>query len=269
MQTPTIDTSTTSGPPAHAGRPHTLRAGAGARLFDGGDTLIDDDAMRANWAVPWSDLMMTMFVLFAALLAAQAVHHGGGNQPADAAMAPQAEPATAAKAPPAALPDAAAPASVLEKSQDAMRDADIKGVQIAELNDKSIQVRMQGAMFFAAGKAELRPDVTLLLYNLAKVIKDTPYDIQVVGHTDDTETAGNSGGNAFASNWELSLGRANQVARHLMEAGGIEPSRFMIVGRGKYHPLSPNTDEAARSLNRRVEIIITRNVSSPGKDEIQ
>ena len=42
---------------------------AGGEIFDGGDSLLDDGMMRANWAVPWSDLMMTMFVLFAALLA--------------------------------------------------------------------------------------------------------------------------------------------------------------------------------------------------------
>jgi len=43
-------------------------------IFDGGDDFIDDGIMRANWSVPWSDLMMTMFVLFAALLAAQTMH---------------------------------------------------------------------------------------------------------------------------------------------------------------------------------------------------
>jgi hypothetical protein len=64
--------------PGQRGTPSAVAAPArratGERLFDGGDTLLDDDIMRANWAVPWSDLMMTMFVLFAALLALQTLH---------------------------------------------------------------------------------------------------------------------------------------------------------------------------------------------------
>lgn len=264
-------------PPGRATRPDTA-----SRLFDGGNAAADDDTMRSNWAVPWSDLMMTMFVLFAALLAAQTTHkragHGKETQVQQIQVPPQqvAElpgPGTAKVPTPAPAPEAAAgPSSdslksvdILAKSKDAVRDADLKNVQIAELDDKSVQVRMQGAMFFASGKAELRPEVTALLDRLAQVIKETPYDIQVVGHTDDLEI--NSG--AFPSNWELSLARANQVAHHLMESGGIDPSRFMVVGRGKYHPLSPNVDDQSRALNRRVEIIITRNVSTPGGDEIR
>ena len=52
-------------PAMRGGSPHR---GSGDQLFDGSDTLLDDGIMRSNWALPWSDLMMTMFVLFAALL---------------------------------------------------------------------------------------------------------------------------------------------------------------------------------------------------------
>jgi hypothetical protein len=42
--------------PAHLAIPAAVAAPArratGERLFDGGDTLLDDDIMRANWAVP-------------------------------------------------------------------------------------------------------------------------------------------------------------------------------------------------------------------------
>ena len=40
-------------------------------LFADGDTI--DDSDTNHWSVPWSDLMMVMFVLFAALLTAQAL----------------------------------------------------------------------------------------------------------------------------------------------------------------------------------------------------
>ncbi|MEJ0048473.1 MAG: OmpA family protein [Rhodospirillales bacterium] len=243
-----------------------MRAPAG--LFDGGDALVDDDTMRSNWALPWSDLMMTMFVLVATLFAAQAQHTRNAHKPEPQVQekvveaAPAEEPVATQER---AAADTLTQVDVLARSRDAVRDADLKNVQIAELDDHSVQVRMQGAMFFAAGQAELRPEVITLLGNLAKVIKDTTYDVQVVGHTDEQEAAaGQSPGD-----WELSLARAGRVAHHLIEAGGIDPSRFMVVGRGKYHPLSANTDAASRALNRRVEIIITRNTGKAGEDEIR
>ena len=71
----------------------------------------------------------------------------------------------------------------------------------------------------------------------------------------------------FPSNWELSLARASRVARYLIDASGIDPARFMVAGRGEFEPVSANSDEQSRALNRRVEIIITRDVGkSQGTD---
>jgi chemotaxis protein MotB len=246
------------------------------RLFDGGDTLLDEDVMRANWAVPWSDLMMTMFVLFAALLAAQTLQ--GRAQPSKQPQAHAAEvqpevvdrekivdrevPAatatsdTASSARPNKGLDPLTQINVLARSREAVSESDLHNVEIALLDDQSVKVSVQGPMFFALGKADLRPGVTKFLDRLAQIIKQTPYDIHIVGHTDDR--AINTG--AFPSNWELSLIRASHVARYLINAGGVDPSRFMVIGRGEYQPVSANTDEQARALNRRVEIIITRDI---------
>ncbi len=263
------------------------------RLFDGGESLLDDDTMRANWAVPWSDLMMIMFVLFAALLAAQtfrAQAEKGKLRPPDTLDArPQLinrikiinldEPApmtvpeivkqevSVPDLPPGSpvsqAPEELATINVLASSQEAVRASSLQDVEIAVLEDESVRVSVQGPMFFAQGKADLRPEVMKFLDRLAQIIKQTPYDIRIVGHTDDRaiKTA------AFPTNWELSLVRASHVARYLIDSGGIDPSRFMVVGRGEYKPLTANTDEKARALNRRVEIIITRDIGkTKGKE---
>jgi chemotaxis protein MotB len=248
------------------------------RLFDSGDRLIDDDTMRANWAVPWSDLMMTMFVLFAALLAAQTMH-GRAEQKKQQRIheielqqvlverdkivnqdqpkpAPVAEPLPV----PAPAPDqglgSPTTINVLAESSDAVRASNLQNVEIALLDDQSVKVSVQGPMFFAAGKADLRPEVMNFLDRLAIVIGRTPYDIRIIGHTDDRAIKTDM----FPSNWELSLVRASRVARYLIDAGGIDPSRFMVMGRGEYAPVSANTDEQSLALNRRVEIIITRDI---------
>jgi chemotaxis protein MotB len=272
------------------------RAGGGDRLFDGGDSLIDDDAMRSNWAVPWSDLMMTMFVLFAALLAAQTLQHGGQKdkhaqavheQPVPQPVAqelpvpqPIEQPVTQEKTvaeelpvpvpAPEPVPEPAASANataegappssqvnVLAQSQDAVRESDLQNTEVTVLEDQSVKINVQGPMFFARGKAELRPEVKKFLGRLARVIRQTPYDIHVVGHADDR--AINT--SLFPSNWELSLARASHVARYLIDAGGVDPARFTVTGRGEYQPVVAGEDPNSQALNRRVEIIITRNIS--------
>jgi chemotaxis protein MotB len=85
----------------------------------------------------------------------------------------------------------------------------------------------------------------------------------VVGHTDDQPI--NTG--RFPSNWELSLVRGSRVARYLIEAAGLDPTRFIIMGRGQYAPAVPNEDASNRALNRRVEIIITRDIE-PSRQEV-
>jgi chemotaxis protein MotB len=238
--------------------------------------LIDEDIMRANWAVPWSDLMMTMFVLFAALLAAQTLHGRAEHKKQQRAHAievhPQVierekivnhdvpSPTTVAGAGSSVSPNKSleplTQINVLARSHEAVRESSLQNVEISLLDDQSVKVSVQGPMFFAQGKADLRPEVTKFLDRLAQIIKQTPYDIHIVGHTDDR--AINTG--MFPSNWELSLVRASHVARYLIDAGGIHPSRFMVIGRGEYEPVSDNTDEQSRALNRRVEIIITRDI---------
>jgi chemotaxis protein MotB len=290
---PIMETVRTAAAPATAA-PIARRA-ADEHLFDAGDSLIDDDTMRANWAVPWSDLMMTMFVLFAALLAAQTFHAREEKHKQKLVREAEAQqiverdkivkrdvpaldtPVESAPALPAALNPAPSPApsaapataatagdtggvpgriNVLAESNEAANQSNLKDVEIALLDDQSVKVSVQGPMFFAPGKADLRPEVTQFLDRLAQIMRATPYDIRIVGHTDDRAIKTGM----FPSNWELSLVRASRVARYLIDTGGIDPSRFSVVGRGEFDPVSTNTDEQSRAMNRRVEIIITRDI---------
>ncbi len=258
------------------------------RLFDGADGLLDDDTMRANWAVPWSDLMMIMFVLFAALLAAQTFHGRAERKKQQHAQefevqtqvlerekiikqevptpvptptpTPTATPTpfaeTAASSPPDKSIEPLTRINVLARSREAVRESNLQNVEIVLLEDQSVKVSVNGPTFFAQGNADLRPEMKTFLDRLANIIKQTPYDIHIIGHTDDR--AINTG--AFPSNWELSLLRASHVARYLIGTGEIDPARFMVIGRGEYAPVSANIYEQSRALNRRVEIIFTRDV---------
>ena len=205
----------------------------------------DGDDPGHHWSVPWADLMMVMFVLFAALLTAQLMQER---------QQPEPRPLPGNESRPSFEP--LMRINVLERSQQAVRDARLENVEIALLRDQSVRVSVKGPMFFELGKADLFPEVKDFLRRLAVIIRQTPYRINVIGHTDDYPIATEP----FPSNWELSLIRASRVARFLIQQGGIDPARFTVMGRAQYQPAVPNENDRARALNRRVEIIITRDV---------
>lgn len=155
--------------------------------------------------------------------------------------------------------------NVFERSQDAVREARIDNVEIVLLNDQSVKVSVQGPMFFELGEATLRSEVREFLDRLARVIGQTSFTVRVVGHTDDYPVDTE----AFPSNWELSTARAARVARYLINSAGIDPRRFTVMGRGEFDPAVPNTNDANRALNRRVEIIITREEVEPAAASLE
>ena len=227
--------------------------------------------MGDGWAVPWSDLMMVMFVLFVVLyileLAEPEVDLKYQPQPIVEYMEVP-EPIES----PVEVPTRGANGSgdiadtvgaditktlsinVFEESSEAVQRAELADVKVALLSDQSVKVSVEGPLLFELGKANLRDEVREFLDSLAFVIKQTPFRVRVIGHTDDKPI----NTNLFPSNWELSLVRASTVARYLISSGDLDPTRFTVMGRGQYAPVVENNDDSTRALNRRVEIIITR-----------
>lgn len=112
-------------------------------------------------------------------------------------------------------------------------------------------IAIPGSVLFASGKADLRPQGRKALDAITSTIKSeySGKDIMVFGHTDDMPIK-KSG---WKDNYELSAQRALTVVRHL-RTRGIPPSRLVACGAGEHRPRVPNTDEATRTRNRRVEI---------------
>ncbi|MFT5418725.1 MAG: flagellar motor protein MotB, partial [Gammaproteobacteria bacterium] len=46
-----------------------------------------------------------------------------------------------------------------------------------------------------------------------------------------------------------------------------DPARFVVSGRGQYEPAYSNDNESQRARNRRVEIIITREIADDALEE--
>ena len=253
-----------------------------------------DDSRASDWTLSLSDVMMLLFMLFAVLVALhmkenqrleksverqrqelqqqetaiQYVRQQTSLLPAFSGLLPnpaesgESQSLTAEEMRSLMAHLSLAPlveVDVLGRSREALREAQIDNVEIIQLNDESVKVSVKGPMFFELGEATLRSDVRTFLDRLAYVIQQTSFAVQVVGHTDDYPVDSEQ----FPTNWELSAARAARVARYLIDSAGIDPRRFTVMGRGEFEPAVANTSDANRSLNRRVEIIITRQVVKP------
>ena len=100
---------------------------------------------------------------------------------------------------------------------------------------------------FATGSTDIEPRSADALGVIAAYLQETEGGFYIVGHTDDTGT--------LEANMSLSEGRAAAVKRALVEAHGSDASRLETRGVGPLVPVSTNTDDPGRALNRRVEVV--------------
>jgi chemotaxis protein MotB len=126
---------------------------------------------------------------------------------------------------------------------------DIEGI----LTPEGMRVRVGGDLMFASGEAELSAEAKRILGSLGDFLNSISNDIVVEGHTDNVPIMKKR----FPSNWELSVARATNVVRYLVEIG-ISPKRLAAVGYGETRPLYPNDTEEHKAKNRRVEILILK-----------
>jgi chemotaxis protein MotB len=111
-------------------------------------------------------------------------------------------------------------------------------------------------VLFPTGQTVLSKGGTETLKEIAAILKEVPdRRFQIEGHTD-TVPIHNA---YFASNWELSSGRALRVV-HLMIDEGVDPKNISSSGFGEYQPRADNSTEEGRALNRRIEIVMLPNL---------
>jgi len=114
--------------------------------------------------------------------------------------------------------------------------------------DRGYVVSLSGVAF-QSGKSELSTEAKYVLAKLSGTILVFPdMTLSAEGHTDST------GSEDF--NRELSLARAEAVARFLKEMG-VTGSRVTARGFGPDQPIAPNDTPEGRARNRRVDIVMT------------
>lgn len=103
-------------------------------------------------------------------------------------------------------------------------------------------------IYFDFNKADLKPESAPTLTEMATLLKNEPaLKVLVVGHTDNVGT--------FEFNEDLSKRRAKAVVTELASKYGIEASRLTPLGASFMAPVTTNSTEEGRALNRRVELV--------------
>ncbi|MGA2332571.1 MAG: flagellar motor protein MotB [Syntrophales bacterium] len=207
----------------------------------------EDEITPPHWAVPWSDIMMVVFVMFAVLF----IYSLSKRDVADAFRTPN---ATKVEATRQEVRQEMTPEQLNEMSRRLRQDTRPDQISVAVDKEQSIKVSASDSLFFDLGKADIKPEAINFLKNFAEVVKKTKTNIRIEGHTDSFPIHSP----AFPTNWELSAIRAVNIARCLIEEYGLEPERFTVAGHSLYKPAVPNTSPENKAINRRVEIFISK-----------
>jgi chemotaxis protein MotB len=118
-------------------------------------------------------------------------------------------------------------------------------------------VKMPSGILFDSGKTQIKAEGKEVLAEVTAVLASLPdRTFQVEGHTDDQPIQTSR----FPSNWELSVLRATEVVKFMVDEG-MPPQRILPSGHAEFVPVGGNDTPEGRALNRRIEIVLMPNMA--------
>ena len=131
-----------------------------------------------------------------------------------------------------------------------------KGDITVDLNNERLLIKLASNYLFGSGEDQLKPAGADALNQVGAILKEYPkYKVAVEGHTDNRPIRSALLKKKFPTNLELSEARAASAAEALRE-GGL--SNVTTAGFSDTKPVAPNSTDAGRAKNRRVEVRVTK-----------
>ncbi|RKG94071.1 OmpA family protein [Corallococcus terminator] len=150
----------------------------------------------------------------------------------------------------------------LEQERQARLQAEQRAsTALTQLQDKDVKVReeargtvvtLSGSVLFATNATDLLPAARDRLSDVATALKESKNPLLIEGYTDSRGTD--------TYNEQLSERRAESVRDFLVNQG-VPSDRINIRGMGENRPVASNATAEGRANNRRVEIVVERNVA--------
>ncbi len=195
---------------------------------------------QGSWSVPWSDLMMVMFILFLVLF----IFHAKERE---------------VVIPGAFLGLKAGSLSTekdnlnLDPLYEQVRESlgANSSVVTSEIDNKGdLIISLFGPTFFNSGSTDLNPQSEYYLERISEILSLAQGGLVVSGFADKNEESRNP--------WETSAVRASKIGMALVDNGQIRKENVVVKGYGVSKPLVPDGRAISGERNRRVEIRILR-----------
>ena len=123
-----------------------------------------------------------------------------------------------------------------------------------EIDERGLKISLTESLMFHSGDARILPGALPVLEIICEKLKKLQNDITIEGHTDNVPIHTKE----FPSNWELSMTRAVNMLKYLIETQGILAERVSAAGYGEYRPAALNDTDEGRAQNRRVVLVVLR-----------
>ncbi|MND72109.1 Motility protein B [compost metagenome] len=150
-------------------------------------------------------------------------------------------------------------ADPLQEIAQSMRDAFGDLIRSDQLsvrgNELWVEIEMNSSLLFPSGDAIPNDVAFTLIAKVARILAPYGNPVHVEGFTDNRPIATAQ----FPSNWELSTARAASIVR-MLSMEGVAPGRLAAVGYGEFQPVADNATAEGRARNRRVVLVISRNL---------
>ena len=249
-------------------------------------TKVEKDTSE-RWLLTYSDLMNLLLILFIMLYTmanidvekyqrvASSLRQAFGNYSGGAVIGGGGGSPSILDLGGALEPDAVVPTdtekqqmeAVQKEVQELVQELGLTGEVAVATQERGIYISIGEQVLFKSGSADLdesaRSDITKIGREILAKMPDK--QMRVEGHTDNIPI----NNVRFPDNQELSTARANNVWRILVKDVGIDPKKISATGYGEYRPLVSNDTEEHRKQNRRVDIVILReiyDVTEPGTE---
>lgn len=122
-------------------------------------------------------------------------------------------------------------------------------------NELWIEITLNSSLLFPSGDALPNDAAFTIIDKVAGILAPYRNPVHVEGFTDNVPIHNAQ----YPTNWELSAARAASIVR-LLAQDGVAPSRLAAVGYGEFQPLADNATAEGRARNRRVVLVISRNL---------
>ncbi len=128
-------------------------------------------------------------------------------------------------------------------------------LNVTKQGKDQILLRVAASVFFDPGSADINTRAIPILDRISElfiIYEESIKIVRIEGHTDNRPMKNGK----FESNWELSVSRAVNVLKELVEISEIKPAKFSATGYSEFYPIASNDTDSGRAKNRRVDFFI-------------